>query len=78
MARLHHRLVYIHLFPNGNGRHARVMADAVMVKLLNEPPIDWAGQYRLEKMNVRCEEYIAALRAADGYDYSKLFEFVGA
>ncbi len=34
-ARFHHRLVYIHLFPNGNGRHARIMADAVLTKLLN-------------------------------------------
>ena len=39
-ARFHHKLVFIHPFPNGNGRHARIMADAVLTKLLNEPAID--------------------------------------
>ena len=29
-ARFHHRLVSIHAFANGNGRHARLMADAVL------------------------------------------------
>ena len=76
-ARFHHRLVYIHLFPNGNGRHARIMADAILTKLLNEPPIDWAGGYRLEQMNQRRDQYIAALRAADRHDLSKLLKFVG-
>ena len=32
--RLHHRLVYIHLFPSGNGRHARIMADALLANVL--------------------------------------------
>ena len=77
-ARFHHKLVFIHPFPNGNGRHARIMADAVLTKLLNEPAIDWAGGYRLEAMNERRDQYIAALRAADGHDISVLLEFVGA
>ena len=77
-ARFHHKLVFIHPFPNGNGRHARIMADAVLTKLLNEPAIDWAGGYRLEAMNERRDQYIAALRAADGHDMSALLEFVGA
>ncbi len=77
-ARFHHKLVFIHSFPNGNGRHARIMSDAVLTKLLNEPAIDWAGGYRLEAMNERRDQYIAALRAADGNDMSALLEFVGA
>ena len=77
-ARFHHKLVFIHPFPNGNGRHARIMADAVLTKLLNEQAIDWAGGYRLEAMNERRNQYIAALRAADGHDMSALLEFVGA
>ena len=77
-ARLHHKLVYIHPFPNGNGRHARIMADAVLTKLMDEPTIDWAGGYKLEKMNERRDQYIAALRAADGDDLEELFRFVGA
>jgi Fic-DOC domain mobile mystery protein B len=76
--RFHHQLVYIHPFPNGNGRHARIMADAVLTKLMNEPAIDWAGGYKLESMNERREQYIAALRAADGHEFSGLLNFVGA
>lgn len=77
-ARFHHRLVQIHLFPNGNGRHARIMADCILTKLLNETEIDWAGGHRLESMNVRRSAYIAALRQADRGDYAALLEFVGA
>lgn len=77
-ARFHHKLVYIHLFPNGNGRHARIMADALLTKLMGEPEIDWAGGFELENMNARRDQYIAALRSADGHDYTALFEFVGA
>jgi Fic-DOC domain mobile mystery protein B len=77
-ARFHHKLVFIHPFPNGNGRHARIMADALLTKLMDEPAIDWAGGYRLESMNERRDQYIAALRAADGHDYAGLLDFVGA
>lgn len=75
--RLHHKLVYIHPFPNGNGRHARIMADAVLESLYGVSPIDWSGGYNLQGMNVRRKTYIEALQAADGGDYELLFEFVG-
>ncbi|MES9861058.1 MAG: mobile mystery protein B [Candidatus Thiodiazotropha sp. LLP2] len=77
-ARFHHRLVFIHPFPNGNGRHSRIMVDAILTKLMDEPAIDWAGGYRLEAMNERRDQYINALRAADGHNFSLLLEFVGA
>jgi len=77
-ARFHHKLVLIHPFPNGNGRHARIMADAILVKLMGKPAINWAGGYKLEAMNERRDQYIRALRFADGHDFSELLEFVGA
>ena len=77
-ARLHHKLVFIHPFSNGNGRHARIISDAVLTKLLKEPVIDWAGGVSLEAMNERRKQYIDALRAADGHDFSPLLIFVGA
>ena len=77
-ARFHHKLVFIHPFPNGNGRHSRIMADAVLTKLMNEPVIDWAGGYQLHRMNVRRDQYTAALRRADAHDFSELLKFVGA
>lgn len=73
--RFHHRLVYIHLFANGNGRHARIMANAILRKLLNQPPIDWSGGYNLQQMNQRREQYIQALRAADGGEIQPLIDF---
>lgn len=75
--RFHHRLVSIHPFPNGNGRHARIMANAILAKVLREPEIDWSGGSSLDQANDRRREYIAALRAADGRDYSPLLSFVG-
>jgi Fic-DOC domain mobile mystery protein B len=76
-ARFHHRLVYIHPFPNGNGRHARIMADAILTKIYGNASIDWAGGYDLQSMNERREVYISALRAADQRDYMPLFSFIG-
>jgi Fic-DOC domain mobile mystery protein B len=76
--RFHHKLVLIHLFPNGNGRHARIMADAILTKLMDAPAIDWSGGYKLEDMSERRDQYIAALRVADTHNFSKLLEFVGA
>lgn len=74
--RLHHRMVFIHLFPNGNGRHARIMADTVLDHVYGMPPIDWAGGHDLQKMNDRRAAYIVALRAADRGDIEPLLAFV--
>ena len=74
-ARFHHRLVYIHPFTNGNGRHARIMTDAMLTRLMDAPVINWAGGYKPEKMNERRKQYIVALRHADGHDFRALFEF---
>jgi Fic-DOC domain mobile mystery protein B len=75
--RFHHRLVQIHLFPNGNGRHARIAADALLEKRLAAPPIDWSGGADLTSSNDRRTQYIAALRAADAQDYGPLLAFAG-
>lgn len=76
-ARFHHRMVYIHPFPNGNGRHARIMADAVLKNAYASDPIDWAGGHNLQQMNDRRSAYIAALKAADGENFAPLLKFVG-
>lgn len=75
-ARLHHRLVYIHLFPNGNGRHARIMVDAVLTKMLGHPPVNWAGSVDLNKLGERRQKYLDSLRSADQGDFVALLEFV--
>ena len=76
-ARLHHRLVQIHPFPNGNGRWARIMSDEYLRQYYDRPPIDWAAGQVLDNDSPRRTEYIAALRAADGYEFDPLLKFVG-
>ena len=74
-ARFHHRLVAIHAFPNGNGRHARLMADIVLVYLLGQKRFSW-GQENLTNAGECRRHYIEALRAADRHDYGPLLAFV--
>lgn len=75
--RLHHRLTFIHPFPNGNGRHARIMADTVLASIYHADTIDWAGGHDLQKMTLRRAAYISALKAADRGDLASLMAFVG-
>lgn len=71
--RLHHRLVAIHPFPNGNGRHARLMADLLVEKLGGEP-FSWGGGSLADVGELRAR-YVAALQAADGHDIGPLVAF---
>ncbi|MBK7583409.1 MAG: mobile mystery protein B [Myxococcales bacterium] len=71
--RLHHRLVAIHPFPNGNGRHARLMADLLIEKLGGEP-FSWGGGSLADVGELR-SRYVAALRAADGHELEPLLAF---
>lgn len=72
--RFHHRLVAIHLFSNGNGRHARLLAD-LLLKRLGRPRFTWGSRSLVDAGETR-QRYIAALQAADGRDYSLLMAFV--
>lgn len=71
--RLHHKLVFIHPFPNGNGRHARMMADLVLQRL-GAPPLSWGGG-SLTDINDLRRTYVDALRLADREDYEALIRF---
>ncbi len=73
-ARFHHRLVWIHPFPNGNGRHARLAAD-LCLRSLDLPALTWGRNLRLTDAQVR-RRYIDALRAADTGDIQPLLAFV--
>lgn len=75
-ARFHHRLVQIHLFSNGNGRHARIATDIMLEEVYEHPPINWASGFNLQADNKRRDNYIAALRAADAGDFRALLAFV--
>lgn len=72
--RFHHRLVQIHPFPNGNGRHARMMTDILLTQH-NQPRFSW-GKQQLGAQNSARNKYIEALRDADKHHYAKLAAFV--
>jgi Fic-DOC domain mobile mystery protein B len=74
--RLHHRLVLVHLFPNGNGRHARLWANWILLKE-GAPAIDWGGG-GLDRAGSLRKAYIASLQAADGGDHAPLLGLFGA
>lgn len=71
--RFHHRLVAIHPFPNGNGRHARLMAD-LLVERLGQPRFTWGSRSLVDASATR-QAYIAALQAADARNYAPLLAF---
>ncbi len=70
----HHRLVSIHPFPNGNGRHARFMADLFLENILQTPRFSWGRKDLSKGTDVR-KRYLLALHAADKNDYDQLVEF---
>lgn len=71
--RFHHRLLVIHLFPNGNGRHGRLLADVLAVKL-GQTVFTWGG-FSLTRPGEARERYLQAMRAADAGDIAPLLEF---
>jgi Fic-DOC domain mobile mystery protein B len=71
--RFHHRLVAIHPFPNGNGRHARLMADLLVMRL-GEERFSW-GRESLRDASALRQRYIVALKAADSHDGGPLLAF---
>ena len=71
--RFHHRLVAIHPFANGNGRHARMAADLLAVEL-GADRFSWGGDSLIEPAQTR-RDYVAALPAADGHDIGPLLDF---
>ena len=71
--RFHPRLVQIHPFPNGNGRHSRLMADLLAMQLGRER-FSW-GRGSLRTAGAARARYVEALRAADDHDIAPLLVF---
>jgi Fic-DOC domain mobile mystery protein B len=72
--RFKHRLVAIHCFPNGNGRHSRIMADLIAVHLLDRNKFNW-GNSSLVASSEQRKNYLKALQLADQGSYSELLIF---
>jgi len=73
--RFHHKLVWIHPFPNGNGRHARLMTDTLLANVLDRPPFTW-GRDNLTKDGATRSDYFTALQLADRGFFDQLRQFV--
>ena len=72
--RFHHKLAWIHPYPNGNGRHARLATD-LLLKSLGQKPFSWGSASLADTGEIRAQ-YINALRAADQHDIDPLLTFV--
>ena len=72
--RFKHRIVSIHCFPNGNGRHSRLMADLIIEKIY-EPDVFFLGAANNSSLLDARTAYLKAIKTADKGDYSLLLIF---
>lgn len=72
-ARIHHRLVSIHPFENGNGRFSRLIADRFLLAWRCSYPI-WP--HLLNQESVVRSKYIQTLKSADKGDYGPLVDLM--
>ena len=72
--RFKHRLVSIHCFPNGNGRHSRMIADIIIEKIYQLPVFSW-GSKSLADENDSRKKYLIAIRKADKGNLDLLLKF---
>jgi len=72
--RFKHRLVNIHCFPNGNGRHSRIMADIIMESIFGEEAFSW-NKSNMVKANQTRKNYLQAIREGDNGNIQPLIDF---
>jgi len=72
-ARIHHRVVFIHPFENGNGRFSRLVADRFLLALRCAYPI-WPDH--LNKDSGTRKDYISTLKNADKGNYEPLVDYM--
>jgi Fic-DOC domain mobile mystery protein B len=72
--RFKHRIVCIHCFTNGNGRHSRLMADVLTEKVFQREVFSWGANDFLKEGEAR-SAYLSAIKAADAGDYGSLLQF---
>lgn len=76
-ARFHHRMVWIHVFVNGNGRHARLMTN-ILLRAHGQEPFTWGNAPQKELIDAETavrKEYISALKEADRNIFDPLIKF---
>ncbi len=73
--RFKHRIVSIHCFPNGNGRHSRLMADVLVGHIFGREVFSWGASENLVKRGDPRKRYLEALKEADKGNMKGLIEF---
>ncbi len=72
--RFKHRLVKIHCFPIGNGRHSRMMADIIIENIFGKPVFSW-NQFNMIKADLIRKDYINSLKEGDMGNIQDLLNF---
>ncbi len=72
--RFKHRLVNIHCFPNGNGRHSRIMADIISESIFKNEIFSWNNSNMVKADETR-KKYINAIRDGDNGNINPLLKF---
>jgi Fic-DOC domain mobile mystery protein B len=72
--RFKHRLVSIHCFSNGNGRHSRLMADIIIHKIYDLQMFSWGTGDLAHQSDTR-SIYLKAVKAADHDVFQPLIQF---
>ena len=72
--RFKHRIVKIHPFPNGNGRHSRLCGDILISHFFKRPVFTWGHKGLTPKSKTR-DIYINAVKTADDDDIKPLLDF---
>lgn len=72
--RFKHRIVCIHCFSNGNGRHSRLIADIIIEKIFARKVFSW-GANNLSGSGLARAEYLKAIKAADLGHFNQLLKF---
>lgn len=72
--RFKHRIVSIHCYPNGNGRHSRLMGDVIISHLFDRKVFTW-GRANLVKVGDARTRYLEAIWAGDAGDFGALLQF---
>ena len=72
--RFKHRIVKIHCFPNGNGRHSRLIADVIINKIFEKPYFSWSSNSLNKKSEARTN-YLKAIKEGDKGNIQPLIEF---
>jgi Fic-DOC domain mobile mystery protein B len=74
--RFKHRIVSIHCFPNGNGRHSRLIADLIVEKIFDRKTFTWGQSNSNFSNEIEARSnYLSALKKADNGDYTNLLSF---